>query len=108
VITSFVLKGFCILVLFHCDYFFCFFLKVLCSFGFIVIVAVTIFFCVFFCILVLMLSHCGYFWFFLKVLCIRVYKKESEKKGFTFVVAAAAAGDGKDPKGNIVKATAYR
>jgi hypothetical protein len=41
-------------------------------------------------------------------LCIHVQKKESEKKGFPFVVAAAAAGDGKDPNGNIVKVTAYR
>ncbi len=95
------------------DYFLlCFFPQGLLHFGFDVVVSVATsgFF----------LRFCA-FWFycccdggdyfllvFLKVLCIHVYKKESEKKGFPFVVVAAAAGDGKDPKGNIVKATAYR
>jgi len=67
------------------------FSQVFVHFGFIVVVEVVI----------------TFFWFFSRF-CAFMFKRKKVKKKVSVVAAAAAAGDGKDPKGNIVKATAYR
>jgi hypothetical protein len=60
-------------------------------FGFIVVVVVVI----------------TFFRLFSRFCAFMFIRKKVKKKKFPFVVVATAAGDGKDPKGNIVKATAY-